>query len=281
MICGAKWKTCNCPWFNYDQVETDRLIHFNVVEQHRVPVEEPAPEPRGYQEELERRQRQVDEDEHLARRMQFLGMDANEDGYRAAAAAAAAGGIYSVGNAHAHHMNQHYVPFEEDRARHPHATGVATAYRGMPHHARRDGRPEWGDAPAHHHAPGQEAATTPTPMPTRREPYRELHPQASPAAAAPPPYATANRQAPRGDLTDYAAPDHARPVPADRVRRASTRTERSAHTSRRHSSHSNYSILAGLTRSHGQGGRVGAWLQHVEEGLPPGELRNSDIYVAV
>jgi len=27
MICGTKWKGCECPWFNYEAVEADRLAH--------------------------------------------------------------------------------------------------------------------------------------------------------------------------------------------------------------------------------------------------------------
>jgi hypothetical protein len=30
MLCGLKWKTCNCPWFNYDAVEADRLRHMRI-----------------------------------------------------------------------------------------------------------------------------------------------------------------------------------------------------------------------------------------------------------
>lgn len=29
MICGVKWKGCDCPWFNYDS-ESDRLEHMNI-----------------------------------------------------------------------------------------------------------------------------------------------------------------------------------------------------------------------------------------------------------
>ncbi len=30
MVCGLKWKTCACPWFNYEAVEEDRLAHMRV-----------------------------------------------------------------------------------------------------------------------------------------------------------------------------------------------------------------------------------------------------------
>ena len=30
MLCGLKWRTCECPWFNYETVEADRLAHMHV-----------------------------------------------------------------------------------------------------------------------------------------------------------------------------------------------------------------------------------------------------------
>ncbi|KAI2469897.1 hypothetical protein F4781DRAFT_421693 [Annulohypoxylon bovei var. microspora] len=32
MICGLKWKTCECPWFNYDAAEIDHLDHMQIPE---------------------------------------------------------------------------------------------------------------------------------------------------------------------------------------------------------------------------------------------------------
>lgn len=32
MVCGLKWKTCACPWFNYQVVEEDRLNHMRIPE---------------------------------------------------------------------------------------------------------------------------------------------------------------------------------------------------------------------------------------------------------
>lgn len=75
MTCGLKWKSCNCPWFNYDTVERDRLNHMNV------------PQPMGmnpvlnYQEEMDRRLEQERRDEDLARRMQGIGINFNQPAY--------------------------------------------------------------------------------------------------------------------------------------------------------------------------------------------------------
>lgn len=76
MICGLKWKTCDCPWFNYAAVENDRLMHMNV------PRRPPHPNPAlGYQEELDRRREQERRDENLARRIQVLGLDGDENDF--------------------------------------------------------------------------------------------------------------------------------------------------------------------------------------------------------
>jgi len=75
MVCGCKWKSCDCPWFNYENVDA----HLG--------------NPIRYQEELDRRREQEQRDEALARRMQVLGV-AEEDN-----------GFIGVGNAASRHMN--------------------------------------------------------------------------------------------------------------------------------------------------------------------------------
>ena len=67
MICGAKWKTCDCPWFNYQAVENDRLLHMDVARARRNPRAMNAP--RAYEEELELRREQERQDEIIARRI--------------------------------------------------------------------------------------------------------------------------------------------------------------------------------------------------------------------
>ena len=84
MICGLKWKTCDCPWFNYEAVENDRLNHMQIPQPVPVPVQpQPQPPPParpanpalGYQEEMERRRQQERADEALARRLQAMGLN--------------------------------------------------------------------------------------------------------------------------------------------------------------------------------------------------------------
>ncbi|KAI9683887.1 MAG: hypothetical protein M1829_004222 [Trizodia sp. TS-e1964] len=86
MICGLKWKTCNCPWFNYGQTaEDDQLNHWNVPRaipgRQRPHLANAALRPpQEYQEELERRRNQEQADEAFARRLQALGTDDDDGG---------------------------------------------------------------------------------------------------------------------------------------------------------------------------------------------------------
>lgn len=80
MVCGMKWKSCDCPWFSYEAVDA----HLG--------------NPQRYAEEMERRRDQEQRDEVLARRMEILGIDAEEGG-----------GLFGLGNAAGHHMNQNFI----------------------------------------------------------------------------------------------------------------------------------------------------------------------------
>lgn len=100
MICGLKWKTCNCPWFNFETVEADRLNHMRVPD--RVPDRY-----RTYDEEISDRRRQEQRDERLARRLQRLHIQDPEDfdtDYQGGI-----GDILGIGHAPDHFMNQDYV----------------------------------------------------------------------------------------------------------------------------------------------------------------------------
>lgn len=79
MVCGLKWKSCDCPWFNYENVDA----HLG--------------NPIRYQEELDRRRVQEQRDEMLARRMEVLGIDQDT-------------GFVALGNQAGHHMNEDFVP---------------------------------------------------------------------------------------------------------------------------------------------------------------------------
>ncbi|OAP58617.1 hypothetical protein AYL99_07707 [Fonsecaea erecta] len=84
MVCGLKWKSCDCPWFNYEAVEA----HLG--------------DPVRYQQELDRRRDQVNRDEALARRMQQMGLGGDD-------ADGPAARMLGLGNGANHHMNQNFI----------------------------------------------------------------------------------------------------------------------------------------------------------------------------
>lgn len=99
MICGSKWKTCECPWFNYDRIDQDPLEHMQVpspvpdrerldngdgipprdLRTGRGPLPGARPRQTTYEEDLYRRRLQEQEDEAYARRLQYGEPD--DDGY--------------------------------------------------------------------------------------------------------------------------------------------------------------------------------------------------------
>jgi hypothetical protein len=98
MLCGLKWKTCDCPWFSFEQIEDDRHDHMHFP--GWPPLFERALRPRHYMEEIEMRRRQ-DIDEELARRIQTL--DVDDDDYNDGI-----GDMVGVGNGQDHFLNQDY-----------------------------------------------------------------------------------------------------------------------------------------------------------------------------
>ncbi|KAI9836051.1 MAG: hypothetical protein M1819_001662 [Sarea resinae] len=111
MICGSKWKSCDCPWFNYNNdVEPnpgDRLNHMNIPRAVNILFRR---EPPAYQDELDHRRRQELEDEAYARRLQVLGLDGDDDDRRTELLDASYDDTWGVGNTMDHHMNADYVP---------------------------------------------------------------------------------------------------------------------------------------------------------------------------
>ncbi|KAI1482635.1 hypothetical protein F4774DRAFT_283979 [Daldinia eschscholtzii] len=98
MICGLKWKTCECPWFNYDGADAEALDHMQIpepmIDRERLGLRSAPPaqgfdprrspgnglrtRPNPYDDELLRRRLQEQRDEELARRLQF---EDSEDEY--------------------------------------------------------------------------------------------------------------------------------------------------------------------------------------------------------
>ena len=81
MVCGVRWKGCDCPWFNYENFDA-------------------AMDPMRAQEALERRRDQEQRDEALARRMEVMGIDGEDVGDD---------GMFGIGNAAGHHMNANFI----------------------------------------------------------------------------------------------------------------------------------------------------------------------------
>lgn len=97
MLCAAQWKTCDCPWFNYEAVEADRLNHMNVPGELgrpiflRLPGRAPGLQRNnnnrnnhpafGYEHEMQMRRQQERLDEEMARRMQMLDLEGDLDDF--------------------------------------------------------------------------------------------------------------------------------------------------------------------------------------------------------
>ncbi|KAI9845583.1 MAG: hypothetical protein M1837_004680 [Sclerophora amabilis] len=349
MICGAKWKSCECPWFNYEQIQAhEGLNHFNVpgpirVVRHRmnnVNNEAPPEIPRNYEDELERRRRQEERDEAMARRLQLLGID--DDDF-----VGGHGEPFGVGNAQDHFMNQDYVraaadllggALNEARAAANNVMGIGGDRPQGDRH--RDDMPNNAGPHRRRAAPPPTRARQPPPAEEVPNPfaYQDLPDEpGSPAPTQPQrrgmPATTAARRPPplrRASTRGLAAPHHhsggdpldpniplrhhsnasrqynnaAQTRPSERVVPRRTHTDfatewarhlpfgREAQNAVPHPHpHSppppppppsggrfrpgietrRHSMMAGLVRSRDtEGGRVGAWLRHVEDGAPPG-----------
>lgn len=253
MICGLKWKSCNCPWFNYEAVEADRLNHMQVPEgadQEQRPHRVRRPRPNNYNDEINQRRRQERADEELARRLQRATMvdDDDDDGdYQGGI-----GDIHGLGNGAGHFMNQDYI-----RAAHNILTGtydqatVAANYvMGL---AQARGAPP---------PPGQRRAGQPYPVaqpPPRPPPVLRRHTireQAYNSQAIRP----SDRVVPRRTRTDYAS-------------EAAVHNPAGRNTQESHSPHEELrpAVLAGLGGSGRGSSRVNAWRSHIEAGVTPTE----------
>ena len=255
MICGLKWKSCNCPWFNYEAVEADRLEHMQPLDAEDEPERERPrrlrrQRPNPYHDENGDRRRQERRDEELARRMQRAALTA-EDDYQGGI-----GDIHEIGNAAGHFMNEDYIRaaqniltgnYDQATAAANYVMGVANA-RGV----RRPPPPRLEPRRMVERYPGPLRTARPPspPPPLRRHSMRE---HAYNSAQARP----AEIVVPRRTRTDYEAEAAIHAPPGRRAERMVTgREPRPA-------------VLAGLG---GRGGnRVNAWRTHVELGVTPEE----------
>lgn len=135
MICGSKWKLCDCPWFSHDGVESDQLDHMQIPMPLRSeplsmrsdltydaaepsprgfrsgavsPAVAARPRPQTYEEEMLLRRLQEQRDERPARRRRAVGRyddddDDYDDDYQGRI-----GDVYGIGHQSGHHMNDNY-----------------------------------------------------------------------------------------------------------------------------------------------------------------------------
>ncbi len=253
MICGLKWKTCDCPWFNYEAVEADRLAQMNIPQIRRVPLGNPA---RGYQEELDRRREQELRDEALARRIQILGLDAEAE-------------LIDLDdapyiNAAPHHMNQDWIRRVTEVLSAPYnpAAQERAAERLMAEAQRyRIPRPASPPLPRQPQLRPPEpllrqhaAADAPPPPLRPAEPILRQHSAASRRYNNHRTTSASERVVPRRVVSDYEteAARH-RPLPVERA----ARLEGTGETRRE-------SLLAGIVEGRTAEGRVAEWRRHVE-----------------
>lgn len=254
MICGLKWKTCDCPWFNYEAVENDRLHHMNIPRRVAVPgaipgaILNPA---LGYQEELDRRREQERRDENLARRIQVLGLDgADENNF-----------IFPPPPPPIppHAVNQDFLRHATDMLSgtlNPvDVNAAANMLAGLNYH------PFPPVPPVN--------PRVPPPMPTNRQtastgPQLRVHSVASRQYNNHPTVRASERIVPRRVVTDYASeaqrhqPGYA--LSNRDLSEGAHVPERDNGGLRRHGS--SHSAMAGLTRGSGEG-RVDEWRRHV------------------
>ncbi|RFU35298.1 hypothetical protein B7463_g1043, partial [Scytalidium lignicola] len=265
MICGLKWKSCNCPWFNYDAAEQDRLNHMRIpepvfgIERQRPgnpgQAEQPARvrrranRPQTYNEEISLRRRQERMDEIIARRLQGLTLNDHNDDYQGGV-----GDIHGIGNAAGHFMNEDFI-----RVAHNLLEGNFNQAAAAANFAMRAGR-QRDRIPAVDPIRGEPAPARPI---VRRHTLREV------PITDPRPGRAAERLIHRRTRTDYAT-EAAIYAPLSRSMSQQTSASVSTSTSKRESQSPPPSVLAGLGPKSGRG-RVDQWRAHVEPGVQPEE----------
>jgi hypothetical protein len=190
MICGLKWKSCNCPWFTYDAAEADRLNHMQVPgEPEQRPNRLRRARPNNFDDEMNQRRRQERADEELARRLQRVGMEDGDEDYQGGI-----GDVHGIGNGAAHFMNQDYIRAAQNilTATYDQATAAANYVMGVAQARGAPPPPENGPRRMVDRYPAPQAAPTarasidefgPRP-PARRAMHRRTTPEPSPSVLA-------------------------------------------------------------------------------------------------
>ena len=113
MLCGQRWKLCDCPWFNEDEIRRDYRDDLNIPARESPPAirarSAPMPlrrGPRNYPEEVHLR-RSPEQDDGVYGRSAQLRDDYMSGGL---------GAVHGIGNAAGHFMNEHYQRPQVQRA---------------------------------------------------------------------------------------------------------------------------------------------------------------------
>jgi ariadne-1 len=119
MVCAAPWKTCNCPWFNYQHMdEDDRLGDMrvpyamprdDVVEVVEIPEPASPPIRRSSTRVRNRPERELDRAEeilaaHLQDQLRLEARPTASEVHRSDPQVR----VYGLGNSGGHHMNESY-----------------------------------------------------------------------------------------------------------------------------------------------------------------------------
>jgi hypothetical protein len=110
MICGLKWKTCDCPWFNYTLQEEDQLNYMNFP-RLAVGMEE-DPNARLRVNGIARERNPFQLPDGLFRRFQLL--DIGQDDIFPAEERNAHH-VLAFGNVNNHFLNDHFIPQRHER----------------------------------------------------------------------------------------------------------------------------------------------------------------------
>ena len=251
MICGVKWKSCDCPWFNYEAVENDRLNHMNIPQLRREAARG-GNLPRAYHEELERRREQERTDEALARRMQILGLDGGDNN----------NDVFAAGIAAGHIMNQDFVNRAARILTGTYGRAQADAANRMVTEANA-ARLAQRMAPPPPPAAAAAAVADPNPAVPAPPPLLRQHSTASRLYNNAPQTRASERVVPRRVFTDYAT-EAARHRPPGAAVEAAGGTATAGARPAAVRDDTRHSAMAGLTRNTTEG-RVDEWRRYVED----------------
>lgn len=274
MICGLKWKSCNCPWFNYEAVEADRVNHQGDVLNHmRVPeipapplgraprIRRPPPPPQNYDDEMARRRQQERSDENFARLLQLASIDDEADDLHQGGI----GNAHGIGNGARHFTNQNYIRTAQSilTSNFDQASAAANYVMGMRQARGYPPRPPPGP-------PRPPPARRPAPGPLQASPVRYPPPPAPgnwPGQGQVSPLPLLRRHSMRDEGLNTAPPPES-VLPRRSRTGFDNQRDRNASPERSSEESERLSVLAGLAGTGRYANRVGAWRAFVEPVAP-------------